>query len=144
MDCDTYVNTVPAAFQYAYWDIASVHVFEKCVLVSYSLAHPAEVSVRIIDSPSNVPHQIHPNGNKSKCLDVKGGVLANGTPVQMYVASPSLLTNIVLITTVLIATTATALALRTGSSTRAPQLSRSRAQTTASTPVLVRTPGCIA
>ena len=27
--------------------------------------------------------QIHPNGNTGKCLDVKSGVIANGTPVQM-------------------------------------------------------------
>lgn len=37
--------------------------------------------------PPTGSHQIHPNGNKAKCLDVKGGVLANGTPVQMYVSS---------------------------------------------------------
>lgn len=35
--------------------------------------------------PPSGTHQIHPNGNKSKCLDVKGGVIANGTPVQMSV-----------------------------------------------------------
>ena len=41
--------------------------------------------------PSNPPppptgsHQLHPNGNSGKCLDVQGGVMANGTPVQMYV-----------------------------------------------------------
>lgn len=28
---------------------------------------------------------IHPNGNVNKCLDVRGGVMANGTPVQMSV-----------------------------------------------------------
>lgn len=28
-------------------------------------------------------HQLHPNGNKAKCVDVQGGVVANGTPVQM-------------------------------------------------------------
>ncbi|PPR04354.1 hypothetical protein CVT24_013206 [Panaeolus cyanescens] len=27
---------------------------------------------------------IHPNGNKSKCLDVRGAVFKNGTPVQIY------------------------------------------------------------
>ncbi|KAF8981382.1 hypothetical protein BDQ17DRAFT_1337346 [Cyathus striatus] len=27
---------------------------------------------------------IHPNGNTNKCLDVKGAVYANGTPVQIY------------------------------------------------------------
>ncbi|KAG5650649.1 hypothetical protein H0H81_011487 [Sphagnurus paluster] len=29
------------------------------------------------------PVAIHPNGNTAKCLDVRGNVLANGTPVQM-------------------------------------------------------------
>ncbi|KAG6840324.1 hypothetical protein C0991_007437 [Blastosporella zonata] len=28
---------------------------------------------------------LHPNGNAVKCLDVRGAVYANGTPVQMYV-----------------------------------------------------------
>ncbi|KAF9466905.1 G-X-X-X-Q-X-W domain-containing protein [Collybia nuda] len=27
---------------------------------------------------------IHPNGNTSKCLDVRGSIFANGTPVQIY------------------------------------------------------------
>ncbi|KDQ25612.1 carbohydrate-binding module family 13 protein, partial [Pleurotus ostreatus PC15] len=27
---------------------------------------------------------IHPNRNGSKCMDVRGGTLANGTPVQIY------------------------------------------------------------
>jgi len=30
------------------------------------------------------PDFINPNGNPNKCLDVKGGVFANGTPVQIY------------------------------------------------------------
>lgn len=30
------------------------------------------------------PVTIHPNGNTAKCLDVRGNVLANGTPVQIY------------------------------------------------------------
>ena len=33
--------------------------------------------------PPSGSHQIHPNGNTGKCLDVQGGVMANGTPVQM-------------------------------------------------------------
>lgn len=32
-----------------------------------------------------VDNEIHPNGNNNKCLDVRGAVYANGTPVQMYV-----------------------------------------------------------
>ncbi|KAF8069880.1 G-X-X-X-Q-X-W domain-containing protein [Lyophyllum atratum] len=28
--------------------------------------------------------EIHPNGNAAKCLDVRGNVRANGTPVQIY------------------------------------------------------------
>ena len=31
------------------------------------------------------PQAIHPNGNSAKCLDVKGGVFTDGTPVQMSV-----------------------------------------------------------
>ena len=27
--------------------------------------------------------QIHPNGNKNKCLDVRGAVFENNTPVDM-------------------------------------------------------------
>ena len=33
--------------------------------------------------PSGSENRIHPNGNDSKCLDVRGGRVANGTPVQM-------------------------------------------------------------
>ncbi|KAJ3537979.1 hypothetical protein NM688_g6586 [Phlebia brevispora] len=35
-------------------------------------------------NPSSGSHQIHPNGNTGKCLDVQGAVFANGTPVQIY------------------------------------------------------------
>ena len=31
-DCNTYVNTNPSAFQFAYWDIASVRVYEPYVM----------------------------------------------------------------------------------------------------------------
>jgi hypothetical protein len=31
------------------------------------------------------PQAIHPNGNSRKCLDVRGAVFADGTPVQMSV-----------------------------------------------------------
>ncbi|KIM35510.1 carbohydrate-binding module family 13 protein [Hebeloma cylindrosporum] len=30
------------------------------------------------------PDALHPNGNNKKCLDVRGAVFANGTPVQIY------------------------------------------------------------
>lgn len=33
--------------------------------------------------PSSGTYRIHPNGNNAKCLDVVGGVFANGTPVDM-------------------------------------------------------------
>ena len=33
--------------------------------------------------PTPTGQRIHPNGNNAKCLDVQGGTLANGTPVQM-------------------------------------------------------------
>jgi hypothetical protein len=29
--------------------------------------------------------QLHPNTDNTKCLDVRGNIQANGTPVQMYV-----------------------------------------------------------
>jgi hypothetical protein len=29
------------------------------------------------------PLEIHPSGQPNKCLEVRGGVFANGTPVQM-------------------------------------------------------------
>ena len=32
------------------------------------------------------PLLLNPNGDTTKCLDVRGGVFANGTPVQMYVS----------------------------------------------------------
>ena len=32
------------------------------------------------------PLLLHPNGDRSKCLDVRGAALKNGTAVQMYVA----------------------------------------------------------
>lgn len=35
--------------------------------------------------PSTVYHQIHPNGNLAKCLDVRGSNFAAGTLVQMCV-----------------------------------------------------------
>lgn len=40
-------------------------------------------------APSSGSTQIHPNGDTSKCLDVQGGVFANGTPVQMLVSYAS-------------------------------------------------------
>ncbi|KAG6890522.1 hypothetical protein C0995_007722 [Termitomyces sp. Mi166 len=35
-------------------------------------------------SSSNSSHVIHPNGDITKCLDVRGAVFADGTPVQIY------------------------------------------------------------
>ena len=32
------------------------------------------------------PLLLHPDGDVNKCLDVRGGMFVNGTPVQMYVA----------------------------------------------------------
>ncbi|KAF8890494.1 ricin B lectin domain-containing protein [Infundibulicybe gibba] len=34
--------------------------------------------------PSTGVVNLHPNGNTAKCLDVRGAVLANGTPVQIF------------------------------------------------------------
>ncbi|KAG6917047.1 hypothetical protein DXG01_004099 [Tephrocybe rancida] len=39
----------------------------------------------VFPPPRNSPPvEIHPNGDKSKCLDIRGGVIANGTAVQIY------------------------------------------------------------
>ena len=42
-----------------------------------------------LDSPTKEAGEVgvtlHPNGITGKCLDVQGGVLKNGTPVQMYI-----------------------------------------------------------
>ncbi|KAF8060712.1 carbohydrate-binding module family 13 protein [Lyophyllum atratum] len=35
-------------------------------------------------APGDASHNIHPNGDTSKCLDVRGGIFADGTPVQIY------------------------------------------------------------
>ncbi|KAG6904780.1 hypothetical protein DXG01_007251 [Tephrocybe rancida] len=34
--------------------------------------------------PPNDFHTIHPNGDKTKCLDVRGGQFQDGTPVQIF------------------------------------------------------------
>ncbi|KAG6917046.1 hypothetical protein DXG01_004098 [Tephrocybe rancida] len=52
----------------------------------------ADVGYTVTFCPSGVfppprnspPVAIHPNGDKSKCLDIRGGVIANGTAVQIY------------------------------------------------------------
>jgi hypothetical protein len=36
--------------------------------------------------PKPKPTALHPNGNHKKCLDVRGAIFENGTPVQMSVA----------------------------------------------------------
>ncbi|KAF4579418.1 hypothetical protein EYR36_001229 [Pleurotus pulmonarius] len=36
----------------------------------------------MVPTATGVP--IHPNGNGSKCMDVRGNTLVNGTPVQIY------------------------------------------------------------
>jgi len=33
---------------------------------------------------TNIPTEIHPIGDETKCVDVRGAVFANGTPVQIY------------------------------------------------------------
>ena len=52
-------------------------MFSKVFVISALFASVA------LAAPSSIGVQIHPNGNNAKCLDVKGDVLANGTPVQM-------------------------------------------------------------
>ncbi|KAF6763219.1 ricin B lectin domain-containing protein [Ephemerocybe angulata] len=42
-------------------------------------------SEAIAQPPQNWrPVQLHPNWNSRKCLDVQGGVFANGTPVDIF------------------------------------------------------------
>jgi len=53
----------------------------------YILAAPFALSpVTESDQAPTRPWLLHPNGDASKCLEVRGGVFADGTPVQMYVA----------------------------------------------------------
>ncbi|KAG6838598.1 hypothetical protein C0991_010374, partial [Blastosporella zonata] len=35
-------------------------------------------------APGDRWNPIHPNGDTTKCLDVRGGIFENGTPVQIY------------------------------------------------------------
>jgi len=54
----------------------------------YILATPFSLSP-VMESGQGLtagPVSLHPNGDTSKCLDVRLSVFANGTPVQMYVA----------------------------------------------------------
>jgi len=39
---------------------------------------------RVVSAITPPSFQIHPNGNKNKCLDVRGGVFADNTPVDIY------------------------------------------------------------
>jgi hypothetical protein len=41
---------------------------------------------RVVTAMAPPTFQIHPNGNKNKCLDVRGAVFENNTPVDMYVS----------------------------------------------------------
>ena len=38
---------------------------------------------RVVTAMAPPTFQIHPNGNKNKCLDVRGAVFENNTPVDM-------------------------------------------------------------
>jgi hypothetical protein len=47
--------------------------------------------------PPPLGRNLNPNLNLNKCLDVRGGVFANGTPVQMFVLSPSFYTHVLIL-----------------------------------------------
>ncbi|KAH6890223.1 carbohydrate-binding module family 13 protein [Coprinopsis sp. MPI-PUGE-AT-0042] len=49
-------------------------------LLVFGLSTQAQVFV----APPEGKIAIHPSGNTTKCLDVRGAVFANGTPVQIY------------------------------------------------------------
>jgi len=50
----------------------------------YILAAPFSLSpVMNSDQVPTGPLLLHPNGDTSKCLEIRAGVFANGTPVQM-------------------------------------------------------------
>ena len=43
---------------------------------------------RVVTAIHPPAFQIHPNGNKNKCLDVRGAVFDNNTPVDMSAIPP--------------------------------------------------------
>jgi hypothetical protein len=51
---------------------------------------------RVITAASPPSFQIHPNGNKNKCLDVRGAVFENNTPVNMSAISRNLVTDMII------------------------------------------------
>ena len=58
------------------------------ILVAPLALSPVAGSNLVVRQTPTRPFLLHPNGDASKCLDVRGAVFANGTPVQMYVAIP--------------------------------------------------------
>jgi hypothetical protein len=88
--------------------------------------------------PPPVGRAVHPNGDTSKCVDVKGAVFANGTPVQMSVflslGAPLRLTFYAALT-VMVATP------RNGFSTMVTPNSKWPERTSALTPVPLVSPG---
>ncbi|KAJ3571080.1 hypothetical protein NP233_g3987 [Leucocoprinus birnbaumii] len=51
-----------------------------------STVTPTTTSPTTTSPPTSTPSSflLHPNGNTAKCLDVRGAVFENGTPVQIY------------------------------------------------------------
>ena len=47
------------------------------------------VAGRVVTAMVPPTFQIHPNGNKNKCLDVRGAAFENNTPVDMSAISES-------------------------------------------------------
>ncbi|KAL1408566.1 hypothetical protein Q8F55_005379 [Vanrija albida] len=65
----------------------TVTVTAPCQSVSSSSSASASTTAPSSSStaaPGPTGKPIHPNGNNNKCLDVRGNVVENGTPVQVY------------------------------------------------------------
>lgn len=72
----------------------------------------------VLQAQPTGPLLINPNGDTSKCLDVRGGVFANGTPVQMYVAIALLVCMLVTDSSLFTASIVTTVLHRNGPSWR--------------------------
>ncbi|KAL0945344.1 hypothetical protein HGRIS_000842 [Hohenbuehelia grisea] len=65
---------------------SSITASASSAISSSSSAPPVSSSTVPPPPPPPTPRgrEIHPNGNRSKCLDVRGNSQQNGTPVQIY------------------------------------------------------------
>lgn len=54
---------------------------------------PINIGTSGSTGPSSPVLNIHPTSNAAKCVGIKGGIYANGTPVDVYVPCPSFLSS---------------------------------------------------